>query len=214
MHQQPGHRLPAEDRRRQLLDTALNFFSHKGFNGTTTKEIAAAAGVTEAIIFRHFPSKQALYAAVLDCQHESGEHEAVIARWKSLMDANDDAGLFRALIEKVISGYRQDSRVQRALLFAALEGHQAGLELHRERALPIFELLCQYVARRQREGALRRAIPPEAMIGSVVGAAAHFGMMTQFFGFRTDATDSDALEAFMDIFLHGILPAANERATA
>ncbi|MBS1859053.1 MAG: TetR/AcrR family transcriptional regulator [Acidobacteria bacterium] len=214
MHQQQAHRLPAEDRRRQLLETALNLFSRKGFEGTTTKEIAAAAGVTEAIIFRHFPSKQALYTAVLDCQHESGEHEPVIARWKSLMDANDDAGLFRALIDEVIAGYRRDSRVHRALFYAALEGHEAGLQLYRERSLPVFELLCQYVARRQSEGAIRAGIPPQAIVGAVAGTAAHFSMMTQFFGFQHDGPDSGVVEAFMNIFLHGILPAAvPERAT-
>ena len=91
-------RLAATDRRRQLLDSALDLFAAKGFEGTTTKEIAAAAGVTEAIIFRHFPSKEALYSAVLDRKHESGEIAAVLAGWQSLMDANDDVGLFRAII--------------------------------------------------------------------------------------------------------------------
>src|SRR3982751_707968 len=62
-------RLPASDRRRQLVETALDIFSRKGFGGTTTKEIAAAAGVTEAIIFRHFPSKADLYNAFLDSPH-------------------------------------------------------------------------------------------------------------------------------------------------
>src|SRR5947207_14597282 len=90
-------RLPATDRRRQLLETALDFFSKKGFDGATTKEIAAAAGVTEAIIFRHFPSKQALYSAVLDLKHESGEIAADVARWQTLMEVNDDLGLFRAI---------------------------------------------------------------------------------------------------------------------
>jgi AcrR family transcriptional regulator len=50
-------RLPASDRRRQLVETALDFFSREGLGGTVTKEIAAAAGITEAIIFRHFPTK-------------------------------------------------------------------------------------------------------------------------------------------------------------
>src|SRR3954454_12656973 len=95
-------RLPASDRRRQLIETALDFFSRKGFQGATTKEIAAAAGVTEAIIFRHFPSKQALYSAVLDYEHESGEIAEALARWQTFMDTNDDPGLFRALIDKVI----------------------------------------------------------------------------------------------------------------
>ena len=207
-HPQP-HRLPAEDRRRQLLDTALDFFSRKGFEGATTKEIAAAAGVTEAIIFRHFPSKQALYTAVLGYHHESGELEALVARWKLLMGANDDIGLFRSLVECVIEGYRRDARMQRTLLFAALEGHKTGLEQHRERSLPLFELLCQYVGRRQREGAIRNTIPAQAVIGALVGAAAHYGMMTEFFGFCHTASDSEVAGAFLQILLHGILPAAS-----
>ena len=44
----PALRLPASDRRLQLVETALDFFSRKGFSGTTTKEIPAAAGVTGA----------------------------------------------------------------------------------------------------------------------------------------------------------------------
>jgi TetR/AcrR family transcriptional regulator len=201
-------RLSAEDRRKQLLETALDFFSRKGFGGTTTKEIAAAAGVTEAIIFRHFPTKQALYSAVLGYPHESGELDQIIARWKVFMDANDDVGLFRTLIDEAIQSYRRDARLKRALLFAALEGHKEGLEQHRARALPVFELLCQYVARRQSEGAIRPG-PPGAVVGAIVGAAVNFGMMTQFFGFSPNADDSEVANAFLEIFLHGILPAAS-----
>jgi TetR/AcrR family transcriptional regulator len=210
-HPQP--RLPAEDRRRQLLDTALDFFARKGFEGTTTKEIAAAAGVTEAIIFRHFPSKQALYSAVFNYHQESGEFTDTLAKLKVLMDVNDDIGLCRALIEGTIAKYRTDSRMQRALLFAALEGHHAGLEQHREAALPVFELLCQYVARRQSEGAIRPG-PPGAVVGSIVGAAVHFAMMTQFFGFRPPVTDGEAASAFLEILLHGIMPVSPEKAIA
>src|SRR5690349_15219465 len=90
-------RLPASDRRRQLLETALDLFSRKGFGGTTTKEIAAAAGVTEAIIFRHFPTKADLYNAVLDYHHNSSELAECMAEFTRLMDNNDDEGLFRAL---------------------------------------------------------------------------------------------------------------------
>src|ERR1039458_9227813 len=76
----PTPRLHASDRRLQLIETALDFFSRKGFSGTTTKEIAAAAGVTEAIIFRHFPTKQDLYNAVLGHHHESGQLAECIAQ--------------------------------------------------------------------------------------------------------------------------------------
>ena len=117
------HRLPASDRRRQLVETALDLFSRKGFGGTTTKEIAAAAGVNEAIIFRHFPTKQDLYNAVLDYHHETAEIAECMAEFKLFMDRNDDEGLFRSIIERILKAYRKDLRVHRVLLFAALEGH-------------------------------------------------------------------------------------------
>ena len=47
------------------------------------------------------------------------------------MERNDDEGLFRAIIEKIIEGYRRDLRGHRVLLFAALEGHETGLEHNR-----------------------------------------------------------------------------------
>src|ERR1022692_5341331 len=98
----PTLRLPASDRRLQLLETALDASSRKGFGGTTTKEIAAAAGVTEAIIFRHFPTKQDLYNAVLDHHHDSGRTTDCIEQWKNCMDRNDDEGLVRSMIENII----------------------------------------------------------------------------------------------------------------
>jgi TetR/AcrR family transcriptional regulator len=196
-------RLPAQDRRRQLLESALDLFAKKGFEGTTTKEIAAAAGVTEAIIFRHFPTKQDLYSAVIGYKHESGEVAAIIAHWQTFMDANDDEGLFRAMIQKAIDGYRRDARSVRVLLFAALEGHQAGLEQHRQRSFPIFEHLCRYVARRQSEGAIRPG-DPGAVISAVIGSAAYYAQMTELFGFSTGTSDPQIAEDFLQVLLHGI----------
>src|ERR1035437_1511934 len=96
-HRTSTLRLPAGDRRLQLVETALDFFSRKGFGGTTTKEIAAAAGVTEAIIFRHFPTKQDLYNAVLDHHHDSGRTTDSIEQWKNCMARTADEGLVRSM---------------------------------------------------------------------------------------------------------------------
>ena len=54
------------DRRQQIIDTARTVFATRGFRGATTREIAAAAGITEAVIFQHFADKQALYDAILE----------------------------------------------------------------------------------------------------------------------------------------------------
>jgi AcrR family transcriptional regulator len=65
-------RLDAEERRHAIVQAALPLFARKGFAATTTKEIAAAANVSEALIFKHFPSKAALYAEIVNtgCEGE------------------------------------------------------------------------------------------------------------------------------------------------
>lgn len=68
-------RLGNEDRRKMILRAALNVFAEAGFHGTTTKALAKAAGVSEALIFRHFPSKDKLYAALQEacCEMKSSD---------------------------------------------------------------------------------------------------------------------------------------------
>jgi AcrR family transcriptional regulator len=70
-------RLDNEERRRRIVDAAVPLFARKGFAGTTTKEIAEAALVSEALVFKHFPSKAALYEEILGlgCRGDPGlEH--------------------------------------------------------------------------------------------------------------------------------------------
>lgn len=56
-------------RRERILETALSLFGSQGFDGTSTKQIAQAASVTEGLIFHYFPTKEDLLAAVLETRH-------------------------------------------------------------------------------------------------------------------------------------------------
>jgi AcrR family transcriptional regulator len=59
-------RLSSEARREAIVQAVRTVFAEKGFDGTTTRELAKAAGVSEALLYKHFPSKQSLYGAMLD----------------------------------------------------------------------------------------------------------------------------------------------------
>ena len=67
-------RLHAEERRLAIVEAAKPLFARHGFAGTTTKQLARAAGVSEALVFQHFPSKAALYEEILrlGCQGDPG----------------------------------------------------------------------------------------------------------------------------------------------
>ena len=199
----PIRRMPAIDRKHQLLENALDVFSRKGFEGATTKEIAAAAGVTEAIIFRHFPTKQALYTAVLDYKLQMHAASPWLEEVRACMDAEDDEGLFRGMAVQILRMYRNDTRFERMILFAALEGHDLALAHFREHAVPFFELLNKYIRRRQAAGALRN-VKPECILLATFAMVHQYGQDTQMFGFPRFSSDESVVEAFVSILMNGV----------
>ncbi len=197
-------RMAAADRRSQILEIAIDLFSRKGFSGTTTKEIAAAAGVTEALIFRHFATKQDLYTAIIDYKLHSSDAREWLAETRACMDRNDDEGLFRAIATKIIQVYRTDPRFERIMLYAGLEGHELANLYHRQFAIPIFDMLRDYIARRQRARALR-ACNPGLVVLAIAGMAQHYGMSTQFYGVcGLGFSDKEAIDAFTGILMKGL----------
>ena len=67
-------RLKGAERQEQILQAAIEVFSQNGFRGTTLRQLAHQAGVSEAMIYYHFPSKEALYDAILKKKIEASRH--------------------------------------------------------------------------------------------------------------------------------------------
>lgn len=87
-------RLPAAERRAALIETAIEVFSEGSYRGTTTAEIARAAGISEPILYRHFASKRELYLAALDhVWGKAREHwEEALATTENVREAFDAIG--------------------------------------------------------------------------------------------------------------------------
>jgi TetR/AcrR family transcriptional regulator, transcriptional repressor of aconitase len=70
-------RMTGDLRRQLILGAAKRCFARHGFAGTTTKSVAAAASISEGLLFKHFPSKAALYAEILaeECEADPAMHE-------------------------------------------------------------------------------------------------------------------------------------------
>jgi AcrR family transcriptional regulator len=99
----PVRRLPRLQRREQILAAATKAFARNGFAATGLDDIAAEAGVTRVILYRHFDSKTDLYQAVLDrfCAIQSAH---VGSTSGGFTDASID-GLLRAATEEP-AGFR------------------------------------------------------------------------------------------------------------
>lgn len=197
-------RMTSEDRRRQLIQIALRLFSQNGFRGTTTKEIALAAGVNEAIIFRHFETKDDLYAAILDFKAREVNVDQWFAEVKQFAESRDDEGLFRSFATKVLEHHRIDKAFLRLMLYSALEGHDLARNFREKHFKPVHEFLRDYIIERQREGAYLDC-NPDAAVRAFVGSLNHHALITTLFDSDFfSISDDDAIKNFTRLFLCGL----------
>ncbi|HLX19324.1 MAG TPA: TetR/AcrR family transcriptional regulator [Gaiellaceae bacterium] len=165
-------RMAAADRRRHLIETAIALFSEGSYRGTTTAEIARAAGVSEPILYRHFASKRDLYLACLD--HVWTQVKAL---WESALlgSRSVDAGL-----ADIGRGHFSvhDAKFQLAELWVQALGEAADdeeLQKHLKGHMrEVHDFVADTIRRGQAEGSLHRDRDAEAeawvfMAGGLLG---------------------------------------------
>src|SRR5437667_5785994 len=94
-----GPKLTREERRAAIIHAVRKVFAEKGFHGTTTKELADAAGVSEALLFKHFPTKEALYSAM----HSPCGDEPSTAAIKRLLGLDPSTSTLVLLVHFLVS---------------------------------------------------------------------------------------------------------------
>lgn len=93
-------RLPAEQRKKQILTAAIKIFARSNFQSARVADIAAECKISEAAIYRHFSSKKSLYLNIL--QHMS---QRILTFWQEEVDKSPDA--IQALRNMSLTYYRR-----------------------------------------------------------------------------------------------------------
>ena len=102
-------KLSGEERREAIIRAVRKVFAERGFHGTTTRALADAAGVSEALLFKHFPNKEALYSAMqLFCCNENDPEK--IDRIKALEPSTSTLVLIVHLMVSRTVGTGPESR--------------------------------------------------------------------------------------------------------
>jgi AcrR family transcriptional regulator len=136
-------RYSSADRREQILEVATGLFAQQGFQGTTTKVIAEKSGVTEALIFRHFASKEELYWAVIERKINcAAPLERLV---ESLEAGGDDLEVLSRVALEVLERRAKDQTLSRLLLYSALEKHELSERFFRNYIANYFEVLARFV---------------------------------------------------------------------
>jgi AcrR family transcriptional regulator len=124
-------KLSREERRAAIVEAVRRVFAEKGFHGTTTRELARAAGVSEALLFKHFPNKEALYAAMQRscCQ----ARDAALARMKALEPSTSTlVAIVHFLFSRKLGGrpISDDEEIQSRLMLRSLMEDGEFVSLH------------------------------------------------------------------------------------
>jgi len=195
------HKSSGRERQASIIAAAAALFAQKGFNGTTTREIARTAGISEALLFRHFPTKRALYAAIIA---EKSQLSLLMASIEEAADKRDDVRVFT-----LIAGFRihrgADPTLLRLLLFSALEGHGLSDMFFRNRHRVFYEFLAGYIARRTKEGAFRR-VDPLLAAQSFVGMVVYHRLLHEIFKVPPHCSPEEAVAGYVEMFLEGLRP--------
>ena len=165
-------RLTAPERRLELVQTALRVFTEGSYRGTTTAEIARAAGVSEPILYRHFASKRDLYLAVLDYVWEKAR-----ASWEAALAGTNDV---REALERMGRGHYsvRDCKLQLAELWVqALSEASEDPELRRHlrrHMREVHDFMADVIRRGQEQGVLHGDRDPDAeawifLAGGILG---------------------------------------------
>ena len=199
-------RMAGEERRLQILAVAVSLFSNRGFRGTTTREIAQAAGVSEAMVFRHFATKEELYAAILDHKACSGGRFEPAEMAAEGIARKDDRAVFESLALGALNHHEKDPEFQRLLLHSALEKHELAQMFFEEFVRRVYEFLGAYIRERQQEGALIE-MDPAIVIRAFIGMVMHHSLNNNLWDPKRrllNISNESAAKHFTDILLNGI----------
>lgn len=123
-------RLPAAERRSQLLVVARDVFAERGFHATSMDDVAEAAGVTKPVLYQHFANKRALYVELLD--------DVAAGLLAEITEAAARAGSPREQVEYGFAAYFRFVAANQSafrLLFGASVRNDAEFAVRAERAI-------------------------------------------------------------------------------
>lgn len=172
-------RFSAADRRQQILAVATALFARQGFQGTTTKLIAERAGVTEALIFRHFRSKDDLYWAVIEDKIKN--HSPQQRMHQRLSAKGSEVDVLAGLAQDILERRAKDQTLSRLLLYSALERHRLSNRFFRSYVAGYYEVLASYIERQVGRGKYRNVDPLLAARG-FLGMVIYQSWVQELFG--------------------------------
>jgi len=195
-------RMKADERRQAIIRAAMEVFARNGFGGSTTREIAENAGISEAMIYCHFRNKQDLYTAIIE---ETLQESEPLYYPLDAMRNKDDPRVFTTIVSNYLLRHSQDTTFLRLLLFSGLEGHELASMFVAGPVRKYFEFLADYMRERINEGAFK-PVDPQITSRCLLGMVHYLVLLREILGDDTlNSIDlTEEVETIVKVFCEGI----------
>ena len=195
-------RMPAGGRRENILQGAMEIFAQKGFRGTTTREIAQRLGISEALMFKYFPSKGALYRAIFQRKTEGSEEKLFS---EEAIQAKDDRQVFQSLALYLLRQNMEDPTFMRLVLYGGLEGHDLFRMFFEVNVMEKTRVLSGYIRQRIKEKIFKK-VPPLLAAQAFIGMVMDYVYFQKIYGLKnlSHFSEKKVVDTFVDSFLYGL----------
>jgi len=195
----------AQDSRDEILKTAMRLFANRGFHETSMSEVARDAGVSKALIFWHFKTKEELFVAVLNRLLEP-----YYIDFAEEAAAMDERAQIRKLVEFYLLFVRDNASSVRFFLSQMLRDQRLSDSLSGQ-VLQLYSgyrsMLVELIGRAQQKGLCMRRFAAEGVAGFILSMLN--GFLVEYLFLANTAIDPEGAVAMVDEWLFGELPAPN-----
>jgi len=195
-------RLSAEKRKTQIVSIATALYVKRGFKGTTTREIAAKAGISEAVIYKYFSKKEDLFKAIISekCDDNLGR-----SRLLGALEGKEGRELFHEMARFLITENTTDQTLMRLLMRSALEQQELSEVFIRIKGLDLIEFLESSIKGLIKKGVFKE-VNPGLAARAFLGMVLHYVMTQEIYGLKRcfSFSSGEAADTFVDIFFDGI----------
>lgn len=196
-------RMTGKERRKAIIEAAVRLFAERGFEGVTTRELASSVGVTEPVLYQHFPSKRDLYYAIIEWKMEQS-----IDLKQRLTDlcANPfpAVNFYRSLGHLVLDWHHRDPSFMRLMLRSGLEGHELQGLCYERMFSDYFQALVETARKLAASESWRPVDPAAATYFFFAALHTHCLDSLLFQHPLGDVDDETLVNTVVDIFLNGV----------
>jgi AcrR family transcriptional regulator len=198
-----------EKTRAEILEAAKHLMLKHGYNGTSVRMIAEAAGITPGAIYNHFKGKEELFNALLDKNMPIDNTLRKLATTK----INDPEAALKTIISQIVNGLLEHEDYLKLGLIYAQERQANRFRTLPPRIFPMFRAFKTYIEKIQHKNDnLFRDIPVEALLHVLMSMI--FGyVLTEFFVDPTETfglPDIDWVDSMIDVFMYGVMNQSTE----